>query len=153
MSDRTEGNRSISNRYYSEGPTLTETVIRPEEHYYLRRRVRKRYRFRPRWNLIVILLLFLIGNVLYLTLQNLVGFIGYVRDIQDRDGLYQEKLQQKKWLLSEKEHRHSDEYIGEAARRQGMIREGEQLVIIAQPLQEDEAVLLNRKKKDIVIEN
>lgn len=153
MSERTEWSRSIPTRYTTNSPALTETVIRPEEHYYLRRRVRKRYRFRPRWNLVVILLLFLIGNVLYLTLQNLVGFIGYVKDIRERDGLYQEKLQQKEWLLTEKEHRQTDKYIGEAARRQGMIHDGEQLVIIAQPLQEDEAIPLQHKKKSIVIEN
>lgn len=153
MNERTEWSRSTTARYSTGGPILTETVIRPEEHYYLRRRIRKRYRFRPRWNLVVIFLLFLIGNVLYLTLQNLVGFVGYMKDINDRDGLYQEKLQQKKWLLSEKEHRQSDTYIGEEARRQGMIRDGEQLVIIAQPLQDENAVPLERKKKKIIIEN
>jgi cell division protein FtsB len=152
-SDMAERSRSIST-WNSEGNLLeAETFIRPEEHYYLRRKVRKRYRFRPRWNILVIIILFLLGNVVYLTLQNLVGLAGYIKDVNEREVLYQQKVEQKNWLISEKKRRLSDDYVNEQARKQGMIREGEQLYIMAQPLGEDQTIPVKKRNKTIVIEN
>ena len=152
-SERAERNRSVST-WNSEGNLHeAETLIRPEEHYYLRRKVRKRYHFRPRWNILVIVILFLLGNVVYLTLQNLVGLVGYIKDVNEREALYQQKMEQKNWLITEKKRRLSDEYVSERARKQGMIREGEQLYIMAQPLGEDQTIPVKKRNKTIVIEN
>ncbi|HHZ20307.1 MAG TPA: hypothetical protein GX391_07365 [Firmicutes bacterium] len=153
-SERAEGNRSIPT-WANRGniAPVYETVILPEEHYYLRRRIKKRYRFRPRWNLLSLFLLFLIGYFTVTLIQFAVSGAAYYGEKREREARLDQLSKQQEWMYLEKARRMSDDYISEQARKQGLIREGEQLIIMAQPLQEDEAIPVPRKKKPIVIEN
>lgn len=153
-SERTEGNRSIPTWTGGGNTALAyETVILPEEHYYLRRRIKKRYRFRPRWNLLSLFLLFLIGYFTVTLVQFAVSGAAYYGEKRQREARLDQLSKQQEWMSSEKSRRISDDYVSEQARRQGLIREGEQLIIMARPLQEGDVIPVPKKKKPIVIEN
>ena len=86
-------------------------------------------------------------------IQFAVSGAAYYGEKREREARLDQLSKQQEWMYLEKARRMSDDYISEQARKQGLIREGEQLIIMAQPLQEDEAIPVPRKKKPIVIEN
>lgn len=143
-----EGNQSGSTWTYSGSPMNPETVVRPEEHYYLRRKVKKRYKFKPRWNFMSIVLLFLIGSLAYQILLGVAGLINYMHNEREREALYQQGMALERQLLSEKKRLESDEYINKRARELSMIKPGEKQYFFAEPLPKDELHPAKKKRSD-----
>lgn len=128
-----------------------ETVVRPEEHYYLRRKVKKRYKFRPKWNLLSLVMLFLMGSLVYQILLGVASLVSYMHDERERENLYQQGMALERELKSEQKHVKSDSYINERARKLGMIKDGEKQYFFVEPLQDDQKVNVDKKKKNISI--
>lgn len=146
-----EGNQSGSTWTYSGSPMNPETVVRPEEHYYLRRKVKKRYKFKPRWNLLSIVLLFLIGSLVYQILVGCAGLINYMHNEREREALYRKGMELERQLISETKNRKSDEFVTKRARELSMIKPGEKQYFFAEPLPKDGG--RSDDKKNIQIDN
>lgn len=144
-------NRSSSTWTYPGTPMNPETVVRPEEHYYLRRKVKRRYRFRPRWNLLSLFLLFLIGGLVYQILLGVGYLVSYMHDEQERNNLYQQGMVLERELKSEQKHLTTDSHIAERARKLGMIKDGEKQYFFVEPLQDEQRPTVEKKKKNISI--
>lgn len=149
----TEANQSSSTWTYPATPMNPETVVRPEEHYYLRRKVKKHYRFRPRWNVLSLVMLFLIGSLVYQILLGVASLVSYMHDEKEREVLYKQGMALERELKNEQKNVTSKSYINERARKLGMIRDGEKQYFFVEPLQDGQKLAVDKKKKNISIDD
>jgi cell division protein FtsB len=144
----TEGNQSSSIWTYPGTPMNPETVVRPEEHYYLRRKVKKRYRFRPKWNILSLIVLLIIGGLFYQVLLGVGYLVSYMHVEKQHNNIYQKGMALEHKLKLEEQRLSSDSYVNDQARKLGMIRDGEKQTFFVEPLDdEDNVKLFSHKKK------
>lgn len=95
------------------------------DNFFPERRVRKKYKFRFKFNIITLMIIFFVGSVVYNIFIGLFGLaVNYYR-LAEQTKLLNEKVRMKAALEAEKKRWQEDDLLEEEARKLGMVKEGE----------------------------